>query len=466
MIKKIFVLIFAMTLVLTGCQKSNTSGLSTPELTILEQTASSFTVSWNVVEGADEYVYTLNGGGENTTAQTIVTYNDLETSIYTLAVKAVNDNAQSEWAQIEVVLVPSSEDGFAVQINAKDVTASTATVEFIPSNNETQYFARVITSAELENLTITTDEQLIQYLYENPNQADYVYTGVQTMNLDKLSPNYEYLAVAFEYLAPEEIKTIYKKTFITLDGTVDHSMTITNLTPDYTGVTFDVTPGNDQEYWYYYCMEKSLYDEFGTDVMIYTYYGLQNLSFEMGYSSGMGEMLQACAMQGPGQVVATGLKHSTEYVAMAFFVDPSSTDPTDIYDWNYVYEEFSTLEPSSDAPVVTIGEPVVVYEGGAYKISINVKVDPSTTTLSYGSAAFSSVEGYYDQIPVEGWSVIKAFFWLKAVSDEQLEQAKSSGGLDFVYEGVEAGDYVFLYEAVNAQGVYTYEGVRVGPSYF
>ncbi len=462
MIKKFFVLFFALTVLLVGCQKSTPSTLDKPEVIVLEQTSSSFTVSWQPVEGATSYVYTLDDSAEQTTSETIVTYNELETSIYTFAVKAVGKDGESEWAELEITLTPSAEDGFALQINAKNVEATTATVEFIPSDNETQYFARVITTSELETLNITDDVALIQYLYENPNQADYVYTGIKSMDLERLSPNYEYLAVAFEYIAPEEIKTIYKETFTTKDEVVDHSMTISNLTPDYTGVTFTVTPGNDQEYWFYYCMEKSLYDEFGDDVMIYTYYGMQNHSFELGYTSGIGEMLQALAQQGEGQVVATGLKHSTDYVAMAFYVDPTSTDPTNIYDWTYVSEEFTTLTPTNEAPVITIADPIITYEEGVYSMIINVKADASTAILSYGTASYASCEPYIDQ----GWEAIKAFFWLHEISADQLSVAKTADGLDFVYNDVPVGDYVFLIEAKNAQGATTYEGVVIDSSLF
>lgn len=461
MIKKFCVLFLALTVLFSSCQKE-TKSLAKPDAIVLEQTSSSFTVAWQAVEGATNYVYTLDGAAEQTTTETIVTYNELETSIYTFAVKATGNGAESEWTELVITLTPSSEDGFAIQINAKDVEATTATVEFIPSDSETQYFARVITTAELETLNITDDVALIQYLYENPNQADYVYSGTQSLELERLSPNYEYLAVAFEYLAPEEIKTIYKKTFVTKDQVVDHSMTISNLTPDYTGVTFTVTPGNDEEYWFYYCMEKSLYDEFGENVMIYTYYGMQNHAFELGYTSGMGEMLQALAQQGEGQVVATDLKHSTDYVAMAFYVDPNSTDPTNIYDWSYVSEEFTTLTPTNEAPVITIADPIIKYEEGVYSMIINVNADASTTVLSYGTADYASCAPYIDQ----GWEAIKAFFWLHEIPADQLAAAKTQDGIDFVYNDVPVGNYVFLIEAKNAQGATTYEGVVIDSSLF
>lgn len=463
MTRKIFVLFFALTAILSSCNKSvKPTNLNTPVLTILEQTATSFTVNWEAVAGAESYVYTLNDSEETTTTQNIVTFNEMETSIYLLKVKAVNSETESEWAELTITLVPDSSEGFAVEINVKDVEATTATVEFIPSDNETQFFARVITVAELENLNITEDSDLIIYLYENPNQADYVYSGAQILSLERLSPNYEYIAIAFEYVEPELIEVVYKETFTTADANLDHSMVIENITPDYTGVTFTVTPGNDQEYWYFYCMEKSLYEEFGDDVMIYTYYGMQNLAFELGYGGGMAEMLQDRAKQGAAEVVETGLKHSTEYVAMAFYVDPTSTDPTNIYDWSYVAEEFSTLVPTSDAPIVTISEPVVTSAGGAYNMTINVKLDPTTTIASYGTSFYSSCEAYFDQ----GWEAIKAFFFLKELNAEQLSQAQSAGGLDFQFEGVEADDYLFMIEAKNAQGVTVYEGVRIDISYF
>ena len=72
MIKKFCVLFLALTVLFSSCQKE-TKSLAKPDAIVLEQTSSSFTVAWQAVEGATNYVYTLDGSAEQTTTETIVT---------------------------------------------------------------------------------------------------------------------------------------------------------------------------------------------------------------------------------------------------------------------------------------------------------------------------------------------------------------------------------------------------------
>ena len=463
MVKKIFVLFFALTAILTGCQQGNPGTLDTPALNLLDKTPSSFTVSWAQVPGADNYVYTLNGGQESATDQTMVTFNDLETAIYTLKVKAVNATTESAWGELVITLTPSEEDGFNVAISVSNIEATSATVDFLPSNANTQYMGRVTTVGELAGLNISTDDEIIRFMLENPDQLDYVHTGAKTIELERLKANMEYIALAFEYKAADEVETLFKKTFTTKNETVEKVIEVSNVTPDYTGVAFDVVPSSNEEFWYYYPMEKVNYEEYGDQAMMRAYYGMQNLALNLGYTEGIGQYLNEVALQGAQSVEITDLKNNTEYVVMVFYVNPTNSDPTNVYDWNYTPVEFSTLAPSSDAPVVTIATPDVKADGtGTYTMKITVKVDASTTKVQYAAQAYEYVKNYYDQ----GWEAIKAFFFLKEINAEMLAQAKTSDGLTFVYEGVDAGDYVFLIEASNAQGVLTYEGVRIDTTYF
>lgn len=88
--------------------------LSTPVLEITGQDETSFTISWESVENASSYVYTLNGGNEEGTAELSVSFTELEAGDYTVKVKAIASNpeefADSEWAEVTVSLEGVSDE--------------------------------------------------------------------------------------------------------------------------------------------------------------------------------------------------------------------------------------------------------------------------------------------------------------------------------------------------------------------
>lgn len=81
--------------------------LNTPVLTITNQTAASFTVSWDPVEYAVSYVYSVNDGKEEITEDFSFTREFLPEGEYVIKVKALavsNDFMDSEWAEEAVIL--------------------------------------------------------------------------------------------------------------------------------------------------------------------------------------------------------------------------------------------------------------------------------------------------------------------------------------------------------------------------
>lgn len=82
--------------------------LTTPTLTVMEQTAASFTVAWEAVENAASYAYIVNDGEENTTSELFFTEEGLSAGEYSVKVKAVasedGEFTDSDWAEISVVI--------------------------------------------------------------------------------------------------------------------------------------------------------------------------------------------------------------------------------------------------------------------------------------------------------------------------------------------------------------------------
>lgn len=82
--------------------------LTTPTLTVIEQTAASFTVGWEAVENAASYAYTVNDGMESTTSELFFMEEGLSAGEYFVKVKAVasedGEFTDSDWAEISVCI--------------------------------------------------------------------------------------------------------------------------------------------------------------------------------------------------------------------------------------------------------------------------------------------------------------------------------------------------------------------------
>ena len=89
--------------------------LATPELSIKEQGATSFTIAWNAVSGADAYM--VNSGGKSyTTAECEYTFENLNGGEYTVRVKATGKGYDdSDNATIKVTITGLQEADWFVQ---------------------------------------------------------------------------------------------------------------------------------------------------------------------------------------------------------------------------------------------------------------------------------------------------------------------------------------------------------------
>ena len=115
------------------------SSLSVPELVISDVTDSSFKVSWESVEGAEEYQYEFDGETGAVT-ETELSFSNLEAgATYALKVKAVSSAAESAWAESSVTLLPKEEVPLAFNLEARaegfDLYVTTS-----PSDKDATYY--------------------------------------------------------------------------------------------------------------------------------------------------------------------------------------------------------------------------------------------------------------------------------------------------------------------------------------
>jgi hypothetical protein len=377
---------------------------------------------------------------------------------------------------------PIPADEFEIEIEIKDIKATSATAIAKPNTSANRYYFRVITKMELDAFGIYNDDyQIFEYIIENPYSGDYVTQGETTLNC-RLAAETDYLAVAFNFEnweavhnQEEEIK-LFRYAFTTPEApAVDPNslFTYSNLKVTHTGFSVDVTPVQGEEsFWGYYVWTKKSYDETlasesKANIVMRSYFGLNNIGVEQGYD--FGTFIQEYLGQTGSSTVVNylPLQNNTDYVLVLFYMDPEVSDPTTVYDYNYVAVPFKTKEPSTDnVASLEVSEPVIVKNGFKYDIQFLVKTDDNAIDMKVGAQLWNNYDfaKYWDP---NDWSQIQAFFMFRtSVEPTTLEAAKTAEGATVSFPGVDAEDYVFFFEVINEENTATQFAVRVTPDMF
>ena len=376
--------------------------------------------------------------------------------------------------------IPSEE--FEVEINVSDIKATSAVATAKPNSTANRYYFRVITKMELDAFGIYNDDyQIFEYIIENPNSGDYITQGETTINC-RLNAEMDYLAVAFNFEnweavhnQEEEIK-LFRYEFSTPEApAVDPNslFTYSNLQVTHTGFSVDVTPAQGEEsFWGYYVWTKKSYDETlasesKANIVMRSYFGLNNIGVEQGYDFGT-FIREYMGQTGSSTVVNyLPLNNKTDYVLVLFYMDPEVSDPTTVYDYNYVAIPFKTKEPSADTVAsLEVSEPVIVKNGFKYDIQFLVKTDDNAIDMKVGAQLWNNYDfaKYWDP---NDWSQIQAFFMFRtSVEPTTLEAAKTAEGATVSFPGVDKEDYVFFFEVLNEENTATQYAVRVTPDLF
>ena len=377
---------------------------------------------------------------------------------------------------------PISGEEFEVEIEVSNIKATSAVATAKPNSSANRYYFRVITKMELDAFGIyDNDYQIFEYIIENPSSGEYITQGETTINC-RLNAEMDYLAVAFNFEnweavhnQEEDIK-LFRYAFTTPEApAVDPNSLFVwdNLETTHTGFSVDVTPAQGEEsFWGYYIWTKASYDqtlatESKANIVMRSYFGLNNIGVEQGYD--FGTFIQEYLGQTGSSTVINyePLKNNTDYVLVLFYMDPEVTDPTDVYDYNYVAIDIHTKAPSAGAAAkLEVAEPVIVKNGFKYDVQFLVKTDDKAVDLLVGAQLYANYDfaQYWDP---NDWSQIQAFFlFRKSVGAETLAAAKTSEGANVAFTGVDKDDYVFFFEVLNTENSATQYAVRVTPSMF
>ena len=399
---------------------------------------------------------------------------------------AFDINATDKVARYSLKTLPVQDpipgEEFEVEINVSNIEATSAVATATPNSSANRYYFRVITKMELDAFGIYNDDyQIFEYIIENPNSGDYITQGETTINC-RLNAEMDYLAVAFNFEnweavhnQEEEIK-LFRYAFSTPEApAVDPNslFTYSNLAVTHTGFSVDVVPSQGEEsFWGYYIWTKASYDqtlasESKANIVMRSYFGLNNIGVEQGYD--FGTFIQKYLGQTGSSTVVNyePLKNNTDYVLVLFYMDPEVSDPTDVYDYNYVAIDIHTNAPSAGAAAkLEVAEPVIVKNGFKYDVQFLVKTDEKAVDLLVGAQLWANYDFAQYWNPND-WSQIQAFFlFRKSVGAETLAAAKTETGANVSFTGVDKDDYVFFFEVLNEENTATQFAVRVTPDMF
>lgn len=377
---------------------------------------------------------------------------------------------------------PIAPELFDIKIEVKDITATSATAIAKPNSTANRYYFRVITKMELDAFGIYNDDyQIFEYIIENPNSGNWITQGTTTRECT-LAAETDYLAVAFNFENWEQMHNkvnemkLFRQAFKTPKGEpVDASTLFTtgNLLTNHTNFNLDVTPAKADQQWTYYIWTKKSYDETlaneaQANIVMRSYFGLNNIAVEQGY--GFGDIIQEDKLGRKGSATISAyqtLKNDTDYVVVLFYVDPTTVDPTVVYDYNYVAVPFRTASPSTDIVAsLEVSDAVVAKDGFKYVVNFLVKTDENAIDMKVGAQLWNNYDfaKYWDP---NDWSQIQAFFMFRtSVEPTTLEAAKSAEGATVSFPNVDKEDYVFFFEVINRENTATQYAVRVTPDMF
>lgn len=152
-----------------------------------------------------------------------------------------------------------------------------------------------------------------------------------------------------------------------------------------------MTPQSADEWYCAWITTKSTYESFEPESYIQgVYYGLNNIAVDKQMT--MSDYVKSIAKQGTAEWsnYDGDLKPKTDYVILAFYVDPNNEDQLKVYDYAYTKAEFRTETPETEVSL-TLGDIKNLTDNGDGTAEVTVHVKASLAT-SYRIGAHTQTE--------------------------------------------------------------------------
>ena len=279
---------------------------------------------------------------------------------------------------------------FKIEITVTDITHNSAKVKVTPSDDTVDYYVNVFPKSEVErDGKMLEGWEFIKYYGQDPYIGNKTQKGVYERSLSGLSSSYSYVVAAYDLSQDEEV--VYYEFLTTKAPDVPDQFQITNIQPTTTGVTFTVTPQSADEWYCAWITMKSTYESFEPESYIQgVYYGLNNIAVDKQMT--MSDYVKSIAKQGTAEWsnYDGDLKPKTDYVILAFYVDPNNEDQLKVYDYAYTKAEFRTETPETEISL-TLGDIKNLTDNGDGTAEVTVHVKASLAT-SYRIGAHTQTE--------------------------------------------------------------------------
>ena len=290
-------------------------------------------------------------------------------------------------------------EGLTFDVKVGEVTSSSVAYTVTPSDLEAEYLCVLYDAATVEEFT--RDEFLVQTLFQELEtearskgktleeyMPEVVDKGAITDGkFSNLFPESKYYIIVFGVDAAKgyEANTAVSKTEVTTEAFagLDTTFEVTT-TVDGNTATYQITPSNDEDIWYFYTLPKSTYDAYTDPAGDYQMSEQRFLLFCLereieayrgaGYSDN--EIMNAIFHKGALTLQAEGLNAQTEYINMiAGFViseEGNVTIATDVYTSTYTTGDAKASELTFEISVTDVE-----------MIHAAIKITPSDTKETF-----------------------------------------------------------------------------------
>lgn len=336
---------------------------------------------------------------------------------------------------------------FSVSFTVDELTQSSVSVTITPSNN-TQYFAMILTKGWIINPdgSYLSDKDIIESYVADPNYENRCYTGTQTLSGESYKPGTQLTVIAFDAAARYDTSNyeVFKQDVTIQSGDVEDQFVISNLVATSTGVSFHAKANDHTKPFIAVALQKSYFDKYveNGEEMQRFYYILDNAAGTANMSS---YVSPNCKYDEADfsftEAASVEMKPNTKYIVAVFYVNPTNDDVYTIYDWNYTYQAFTTLEaqtlPTIEVTNVSMSPNTTSY-AGYYDYFATIKTT-NAKSIYICPATAAKVEPYLDSLAESD----PLFFGGRSLYSSQIEQANNTG-YDWTVEGFDNGESEYI----------------------
>ena len=386
-------LLTSLLLSFAGCNDDTVEELSFPTvskpvLAVTENTSASFSIAWDAVEGAEEYLYSVSKSDadgnttevrpETRTAATSFTIDNATAATrYVVRVQTIasagSQLGNSDFAEIFLETPAEGNSVQAFTFGSLSVTYSSLTVTVTPALNESSYCAVAVKTALLLD---KNSNEIVTMVKESLAESS-LKQGEKTFTFEQLDPSTSYTVVAFGYNWEKGVSTsqLFRSEAVKTADDVRPSLDLSVLSTGDTSVSVKCTPSDTQIFYYMTSVPSSQVNgKSDYDLLDEQLAALD----KQGWDAIAGQL-----RKGASTYTASSLTMGTEYTVFAFGLQKSATGGVEALTRLFK----AGVETTKPEPIVTIeyliedGANYIGYDGMAI---LTVRLTPNAAAVKYG----------------------------------------------------------------------------------